>query len=180
MKKVFIHDKEFKVFIPYKKIKSVVKKIACELNRDLEGKDPLFICVLNGSFMFAAELYKQITLIHSEITFVKFASYQGAQTAGHVKQLFGLNEEIKGRTLVILEDIVDTGITLDHMLKQLEAMEPAEIKIATLLLKPDALQKEIPLDYIGMEIPNDFVVGFGLDYDGQGRNLKDLYRVKNK
>jgi hypoxanthine phosphoribosyltransferase len=180
MKKVVIHDKEFAVFIPNKKIRSVIKKIACELNRDLEGKNPLFICVLNGSFMFATELYKLITLIPSEITFVKFASYQGDQSAGHVTQLFGLNEGIKGRTVVILEDIVDTGITLDYLVKQLNAMEPAEIKIATLLLKPDAVQKKIPLDYIGLEIPNDFVIGFGLDYNGQGRNLTDLYSIINK
>jgi hypoxanthine phosphoribosyltransferase len=177
MKKIKIHDKEFRTFIPYEKIRSTVETIADRMNVDLEGKKPLFVCILNGSFMFAAELYKRIEIIDSEITFVKLASYQGDKTTGEVKQLIGLSENVKGRTVVILEDIVDTGITIDNILIQLSKMEPAEVKIATLLLKPDALLKKVQLDYVGLEIPNDFVVGYGLDYDGQGRNLIDIYTL---
>lgn len=129
--------------------------------------------------MFAAEIFKRINLLDSEITFVKLASYDGDKTSGSVKQLIGFNEKIEGRTVVVLEDIVDTGITIENILKQLERMNPKEVKIATLLLKPDALQKEVQLDYVGLEIPNDFIVGYGLDYDGYGRNLIDIYSVIN-
>lgn len=177
MKKVKIFDKEFRVFIPYERIRSAIEIMADKMNNDLEGKNPLFVCILNGSFMFAAELYKRVEIIDSEITFVKLASYHGTSTTGEVKQLIGINEAVKNRTVVILEDIVDTGITIDHILTQLAAYEPAEIKIATLLLKPDALVKKVQLDYIGLEIPNDFVVGYGLDYNGQGRNLIDIYTL---
>jgi hypoxanthine phosphoribosyltransferase len=147
------------------------------MNQDLDGEKPLFLCILNGSFMFAAELFKRISLIEAEISFVKLASYQGDSTTGTVKQLIGLNEDIKGRTVVILEDIVDTGITIENIMEQMAKLEPKEVKIATLLLKPDALQKDVQLDYVGLEIPNDFIVGYGLDYDGYGRNLIDIYSV---
>ncbi len=179
MKQVKILDKEFKLFIPYEKIRSEVEKMAEQMNQELNGKNPLFVCILNGSFMFAAEIFKRINLLDSEITFVKLASYTGDKTTGNVKQLIGLNERIEGRTVVVLEDIVDTGITIDNILKQLGAMNPKEIKIATLLLKPDALQKKVQLDYVGLEIPNDFIVGYGLDYNGYGRNLIDIYSVIN-
>lgn len=179
MKQVKIHDKTFELYIPYEKIRGVVEKMAEKMNTDFEGKNPLFVCILNGSFMFAAELFKRIDLIETEITFVKLASYSGDKTTGEVKQLIGLNEDIEGRTVVILEDIVDTGITIENILVQLRNMKPKEIKIATLLLKPEALQKEVQLDYIGLEIPNDFIVGYGLDYDGHGRNLIDIYSVIN-
>ena len=179
MKQVKILDKEFKLFIPYEKIRSVVEKMAEQMNKDLDGKNPLFVCILNGSFMFAAEIFKRIDLLNSEITFVKLASYERDKTSGNVKQLIGFNEKIEDRTVIVLEDIVDTGITIDNILKQLERLNPKEVKIATLLLKPDALQKEVQLDYIGLEIPNDFIVGYGLDYDGYGRNLIDIYSVIN-
>ncbi|QIA07027.1 hypoxanthine phosphoribosyltransferase [Draconibacterium halophilum] len=177
MKKVKILDKEFELFIPYEKIRSVVEQMAETMNKELAGKDPLFLCILNGSFMFAAELFKRIDFVESEISFVKLASYQGDSTTGRVKHLIGLNEEIEGRTVVILEDIVDTGITINNIMEQLELMKPKEVQVATLLLKPDALQKEVDLKYVGMEIPNDFIVGYGLDYDGYGRNLIDIYTV---
>ncbi len=177
MKKVKILDKEFELFIPYEKIRSVVEQMAETMNKELADKDPLFLCILNGSFMFAAEVYKRINFVESEISFVKLASYQGDSTTGKVKQLIGLNEEIEGRTVVILEDIVDTGITINNILEQLEQMKPKEVQVATLLLKPDALQKEVDLKYVGIEIPNDFIVGYGLDYDGYGRNLIDIYTV---
>jgi len=179
MNQVKIHDKTFELYIPYEKIRSVVEEMAERMNSDFKGKNPLFICILNGSFMFAAELFKRINLVESEISFVKLASYNGDKSSGTVKQLIGLNENIEGRTVVILEDIVDTGITIDNILEQLAKLNPREVKIATLLLKPDALQKQVQLDYIGLEIPNDFIVGYGLDYDGYGRNLIDIYSVIN-
>lgn len=177
MKQVKIHDKEFKLFISHEKIQSVVDGMAEKMNNDLNGKNPLFLCILNGSFMFAAELFKRIDFVESEISFVKLASYSGDQTTGNVKQLIGLNEDIEGRTVVVLEDIVDTGITIDNILLQLHGLNPKEVYIATLLLKPEALQKDVELNYVGMEIPNDFIVGYGLDYDGFGRNLIDIYTV---
>ena len=179
MKQVKVHDKTFELYIPNEKISSVVEKMANKMNKKLAGKNPLFLCILNGSFMFAAELFKQINMVETEISFVKLASYQGDSTTGKVKQLIGLNEDIEGRTVVILEDIVDTGITITNIQDQLDKLNPKEVLIATLLLKPDALQKEVNLDYVGIEIPNDFIVGFGLDYDGHGRNLIDIYTVIN-
>lgn len=177
MKKVKIHDKEFELFIPHEKIQAVVQEIADKMNTELADKDPLFLCVLNGSFMFAAELFKRIDFVESEISFVKLASYSGTKTSGEVKQLIGLNENIQDRTVVVLEDIVDTGITINKIQEQLKVLEPKEVLVATLLLKPDALQKEVDLKYVGMEIPNDFIVGYGLDYDGHGRNLLDIYSI---
>lgn len=180
MKQVQIHDKTFELFLPYEKIRATVEKIAEKINEDLAGKNPLFICILNGSFMFAAELFKRIDFVDSEISFVKLASYQGEKTTGKVKQLIGLNEKIEGRTVVVLEDIVDSGITIDNIQDQLKKLKPEKVYIATLLLKPEALQKEVQLDYVGLEIPNDFIVGYGLDYDGHGRNLIDIYSVINE
>lgn len=180
MSRVKIHDRTFELFIPYEKIRSVVEEMAEKMNVDFEGKNPLFLCILNGSFVFAAELFKRINLIETEISFVKLASYVDDQTTGKVKQLIGLNENIEGRTVVILEDIVDTGITIDNFLEQLEKYNPSEVRIATLLLKPDALQKDVQLDYVGMEIPNNFIVGYGLDYNGYGRNLINIYSVINE
>ena len=179
MKQVKIHDKTFELYIPYEKIRSVIEVMAEKMNTDFAEKDPLFVCILNGSFMFAAELFKRIDLMKAQITFVKLASYHGDKTSGEVKQLIGFNENVAGRTVVVLEDIVDTGITLDNILEQLRLLKPAEIKVATLLLKPDALKKEVQLDYIGLKIPNDFIVGYGLDYNGLGRNLIDIYSVVN-
>ncbi len=179
MEQVKILDKTFELYIPYEKLRSVVENMADKMNSDLDGKDPLFLCILNGSFMFAAELFKRISLVESEISFVKLASYHGDKTTGKVKQLIGLNEDIEGRTVVVLEDIVDTGITIENIMQQLEKLNPKEVKVATLLLKPDALQKEVNLDYVGLEIPNDFIVGYGLDYNGYGRNLINIYSVIN-
>lgn len=130
--------------------------------------------------MFAAEIFKRISLLDAEISFIKLASYSGTHTTGNIKQLIGLNEDLTGRTVIVLEDIVDSGITISDTIEQLKAKKPAEIKIATLLLKPDALQVKVQLDYIGLEIPNDFIVGYGLDYDGRGRNLIDIYKVIEK
>lgn len=180
MKKVTIIDKEFELFIPYEKIRSIVEEMAEKMNRDFQGKKPLFLCILNGSFMFAAEIFKRISLLDAEITFIKLASYSGTQTTGSVKELIGLNEDLSGRTVVVLEDIVDSGITIANTIEQIKAKNPAEVKIATLLLKPDALKTQVQLDYVGLEIPNDFIVGYGLDYDGCGRNLIDIYKIIQK
>jgi len=177
-KNVKIHDKEFELFIPYEKIRSVIEEMAGKMNNDYKDKNPLFLCILNGSFMFATEIFKRISLLDAEISFIKLASYSGTHTTGKVKELIGLNEDLTGRTIIVLEDIVDSGITIANTIEQIKAKNPAEIKIATLLLKPDALQTKVQLDYIGMEIPNDFIVGYGLDYDGRGRNLIDIYKVK--
>jgi len=179
MDQIRIRDREFKLYISNEKITSVVKDMADKMRPDLQGKDPLFVCVLNGVFMFAAELIKSINLVESEITFVKMASYKGTHSTGIIRQLIGLNENIVGRTVIVVEDIVDSGSTIENIINQLKEMHPGEIKIAALLLKPDALIKEVKIDYVGMEIPNDFIVGFGLDYDGYGRNLKDIYSVVN-
>lgn len=177
MGNIKVLDKEFELFIPYEKIRSVVDKMGEEMNRDLAGKKPLFLCVLNGAFMFAADIFKRISLLDAEISFVKLASYEGTSSTGRVKELIGLNEDLEGRTVVVLEDIIDTGITIENTIKQIQAKNAAEVYVATLLLKPDALIKEVKMDYIGLEIPNDFIVGYGLDYDGCGRNLIDIYKV---
>ena len=179
MKQVKILDKSFQLYIPYEKIKSVVEKMAEQMNRDLKEKNPLFICILNGSFMFATELFKRINLLDSEISFAKFSSYEGVETTGKVKSLIGLNENIKGRNVVILEDIVDTGITIKHIFEQIQKMEPNQVLLASLLLKTKAKEDNIHPDYVGFEIPNDFIVGYGLDYNGYGRNLIDIYSVIN-
>ena len=177
MKKIKLIDKEFKLYIPQKKIRSVVERMAGDMNRNLDGKSPLFVCVLNGAFMFAADLFKQIDIPGAEITFVKMASYHGIHSSGTIRQLIGLNESIDGRTVIVIEDIVDSGSTIEEILAQLAILKPKEVKIATLLSKPDAMIKEVKLDYVGLEIPNDFIVGYGLDYDGQGRNLIDIYSI---
>jgi len=176
MDKVRILDKEFKLFISEKRIQETVKEMARRMNKDLKGQKVFFIGILNGCFMFAADLVKHLDL-DCTITFLKLASYQGTSSTGKVKRLIGLNEDIKGQVVVVLEDIVDTGITLDFIQKQLRGYEPAEIKLATLLYKPDACRQDVSLDYVGIEIPDDFVVGYGLDYNGHGRNLRQIYTV---
>ncbi len=171
-----IRGREFELFIPNSQIRAVISDMADSMKRDLEGRDLIFMGILNGAFMFAAELIKHIPP-NCQITFLKLASYAGTSSTGTVKRLIGINEDIHHKTVVILEDIVDTGITLEHIIRQLKGYEPDQIRVATLLHKPDAYLKDIKLDYVGLEIPNDFVVGFGLDYEGFGRNLPDIYRV---
>ena len=177
MKRVKLWDKEFEVSLPYADIQLAIKQMADKMKTDLEGKETLFICILNGAFMFASELMKELELTDAEISFLKLASYIGTSSSGEVKELIGLNEVITGRTVVILEDIVDSGHTIKGVIEQLEGKGAKEVKVATLLFKPDALKVDIKLDYVGLEIPNDFIVGFGLDYDRRGRNLKDIYTL---
>jgi len=171
-----IHDKHFEPFIKFEKIDQSIDQLAQRMNAELKDTTPLFLVILNGSFMFAADLLKKIT-IPCEISFVKLSSYVGTQSTEQVRELIGFNEEITGRTVIILEDIIDTGITMEKVLDRLERMGASEVKIATLLFKPSAFQKDFAIDYVGIEIPNDFIVGYGLDYDGQGRNLKDIYKI---
>lgn len=176
MNTIQIKDKEFALSIPESKILEAVRTVGEEINRDLADKNPLFICVLNGAFMFAGDLMKTVN-VPCEITFIKLSSYEGLYTSGMVKEIIGLNESVVGRNVVVVEDIVDTGITMERILSSLKAKGANEIKVATFLQKPDALQRDIQVDYVAMKIPNDFIVGYGLDYDGYGRNLKDIYTV---
>ncbi|MBN1251097.1 MAG: hypoxanthine phosphoribosyltransferase [Bacteroidales bacterium] len=173
---VKILDKKFEIFIKSDKIDEAVKKVAEKMNEDLKNEDVIFLGILNGSFMFASDLYKQIHF-DSQISFLKLASYEGTSSSGKVKRLIGINEDIKDKTVVIIEDIVDTGHTIETILKQLSGYEPKEIKIATFLFKPNAYKSDIKIDYIGIEIPNDFILGYGLDYDGYGRNLAHIYKI---
>lgn len=176
MSKIQIKDKEFALSIPESDILAAVKRVGEEINKDMVGTNPLFICVLNGAFMFAGDLMKTVN-IPCEITFVKLSSYDGIYTTGAVKEIIGLNESVVDRNVVVVEDIVDTGITMERILSSLNAKGAKSIRVATFLQKPDALQRDIQIDYIAMKIPNDFIVGYGLDYDGFGRNLKDIYTV---
>ncbi len=179
MSNIQIKDKQFALSIPEEDIQKAVKQVGEEINRDLAGTNPLFICVLNGAFMFAGDLMKVIN-IPCEITFIKLSSYEGLYTSGTVKEIIGLNESVVGRNVVVVEDIVDTGVTMERILGSLRAKGASNIHIATFLQKPDALQRDIKVDYVAMKIPNDFIVGYGLDYDGYGRNLKDIYTVINE
>jgi hypoxanthine phosphoribosyltransferase len=174
MKKIQVKDKNFSIFIKSEEIQNAVKEVAARLNEDYKDKKPLFVVVLNGAFMFAADLYKNIT-IECEISFVKLSSYLGTKSTQIVKELIGLNENINGRDIIIVEDIIDTGITMEKMLEHLDLMNTSSVKIVTLLFKPEAFKKDYKIDYIGIEIPNDFIVGYGLDYDGLARNLADIY-----
>lgn len=176
MDTIKINDKEFAVSIPEEKILKEVERLAAQMSRDLAGKNPLFLGVLNGSFMFAADLFRRIT-IPAEISFVKLASYEGTASTGVIKEVIGLSENICGRTVVVVEDIIDTGCTMQKLLENLGTRSPESIHICTLLLKPEKLQVPLNVEYVALEIPNDFIVGYGLDYDGYGRNLKDIYTV---
>ena len=176
MSVIQIKDKRFKTFIPEEQIMKEVARVADEINRDLSGTNPLFISVLNGSFMFTADLMKHLTM-PCEVSFVKLASYEGTSSTGKVKELVCLGDDITGRTVVIVEDIVDTGLTMKQLVETLRARGPKDIKIATLLVKPDKLKVELDINYVAMNIPNDFIVGYGLDYDGLGRNYRDIYTV---
>jgi hypoxanthine phosphoribosyltransferase len=178
-KRIKVLELIFETSITEERIQGEVKRIAEEMNRDLADKNPIFLGILNGAFMFASDLFKQIT-IPCQISFLKLASYEGTTTTGSVKQLIGINQELRDRTVVVLEDIVDTGITLDTIVRQLNGYEPREILLATMLHKPEALQREVRLDYVGFEIPNEFVLGYGLDYNGYARNLPEIYTLVKK
>ncbi len=171
-----VKDKSFTVTISERAIKRQIKRIADQINRDYEGKRPVFLAVLNGSFIFAADLLREIDL-PCEISFVKLASYEGTNTTGSVREVIGLGIDITNRPVIIVEDIVDTGLTMAHMLDTLKKQNPESIDICTLLLKPSKLQVKLDIRYCCKQIPDDFVVGYGLDYDGFGRNTKDIYTI---
>ncbi len=176
MKSIIVHDKEFVKYIDAPKIDEAVSNIALRINTELAGKNPLFLVVLNGAFMFAADLLKKIT-IPCRVSFVKLSSYIGTSTTSAVRELIGLDEVLSGKTVVIVEDIIDTGITMGVTIDKLKKLEAAEVYIATLLFKPDAFRMNYEINYIGIEIPNDFIVGYGLDYDQSGRNYPDIYKI---
>ena len=178
MSSIKVKDKDFVPYLKGEAIQNRIAEIAGSINAEYEGKNPLFIGVLNGAFMFASDLLQSIN-IPCQITFVKMASYQGTTTTGSVKELLGLRESIEGKHVIILEDIVDTGLTMTKAMADLSVQNPASLEIATLLLKPDSLKKDLFLKFVGFEIPDKFVVGYGLDYDGYGRNLRDIYQLKN-
>lgn len=176
MSSITLHDKQFDIYLPEEKIQSRIREIAAELNRDYKDKRPLFIAILNGSFMFAADLFKYLT-IEAEICFIKLASYKGVKSSGNVITAIGLDQDVYDREIVIVEDIVDTGKTLNEFLPKLQHQGPSSLKIAALLHKPEATQFKLDIEYLGFSIPNKFVVGYGLDYDGLGRNLKEIYQL---
>lgn len=176
MPAIKLHDKTFDTYLSEQEIQEKVKIIAGQINRDYKDKRPLFIAILNGSFMFAADLFKQLT-IDAEICFIKLASYRGMKSSGNVITAIGLDQDLFGREVIIVEDIVDTGKTLNEFLPKLDHQQPKTLKIAALLHKPEATQFELRIDYLGFSIPNKFVVGYGLDYDGLGRNLKEIYQL---
>lgn len=172
-----IHDKEFEKFIGADEISDRVMEIAKQINKDYKEKTPLFIAILNGSFMFASDLMKEVD-IPSEISFVRVASYEDMQSSGDIKRLIGLSENIFNREVIVIEDIIDSGLTMDKMLEEFQSLGAKNVTIASLLTKPDNMKTEISVKYLGFEIEDKFVVGYGLDYNGQGRNLKDIYQLK--
>ena len=176
MSRVTIKDKSFETSIPEAEILKRIKAVATRINHDMADKNPLFLAVLNGAFIFAADLMREIT-IPCEISFVKLASYQGTASTGKVTEVMGINEDLTDRHIIIVEDIVDTGLTMMRMVESLGTRHPASIHICTLLVKPEKLQVDLDIEYAAMEIPNDFIVGYGLDYDQQGRNLRDIYTL---
>jgi hypoxanthine phosphoribosyltransferase len=173
---ITIKDKKFSVTIPYNEIINSVNEIASRINNDYKGKNPLFIIVLNGAFIFAADLLKKVDLA-CELSFVKLSSYCGTSTTNCVTQIIGLVEDIEKRDIIVVEDIIDTGITMESIINELSTKNPASVRIATLLFKPDAFTKTFEIDYICIKIPDKFIVGYGLDYDGYGRNLPDIYTL---
>jgi hypoxanthine phosphoribosyltransferase len=174
---IHLHDKTFVPYISSEEIQFAIENLAKRMADDFFEETPIFIGVLNGSFMFLSDLMKSYRGM-CEVSFVKVASYEGTASTNDVKQLIGINENLEGRTVVIVEDIVDTGNTVEELKKILKEKNVKHLKIATLFFKPEAYKKDIKLDYVGIRIPNKFIVGYGLDYDGLGRNLPDVYQLK--
>lgn len=177
MNSVQVKDKTFRPFLTKEEIAGRVAELGAQLSRDLEGKNPLFLAILNGSFVFAADLMRHVS-IPCEISFIRVSSYSGMESTGQLTEVIGLKEEIEGRTVVIVEDIIDSGFTMEGLVKSLRAKNPADLRICTLLTKPGNLKVELDIPYCAFNIPNDFIVGYGLDYDGYGRNLPAIYVVE--
>ena len=176
MSRIKLIDKVFETSITEAEIQERVKAVADRINKDMADKNPILLAVLNGSFMFAADLMRMLT-IPCEISFVKLASYQGTTSTGTIKEVIGINEDLSGRTVIIIEDIVESGLTIKRMIETIGTRAPKSIHICTLLIKPDRLTVPLDVEYAAIEIPNDFIVGYGLDYNQQGRNLRDIYSV---
>ena len=176
MNTVTLHDKTFRPFISASEIETAIEKLANEIQKDYQNLSPIFIGILNGSFLFTADLVRKFEG-DCEVTFLRMASYEGTNTTGKVNTVLGLKETLKDRHVIIIEDIVDTGNTIEKLVEELNKEKPASLKIATLLYKPKAYQKNIPINYVAITVGNEFLVGYGLDYDGLGRNLKDIYII---
>ena len=177
MKRIKVHDKYFKLYMSNQQIEESIQNVADKLNNDLKDVDtPIFLSVLNGSFMFTASLMQKIEF-QCDIVFIKLASYEGTSSSGNVKQIMGLTKSVEGKTVVVVEDIVDTGGTIEELYKILKGAGAADVKICTLMYKPGSYSKNIPVDYVANSIPNDFILGFGLDYDQLGRQYKDVYVI---
>ena len=176
MASIKLHDKTFDTYLSAEAIQEKIQKMASDISRDYKGRKPLFIAILNGSFMFAADLFRHLS-IDAEICFIKLASYKGMKSSGHITTAIGLDQDVFGRDIIIVEDIVDTGKTLHEFLPKLQHQQPASLKIAALLHKPGATVHPLEIEYLGFSIPDKFVVGYGLDYDGLGRNLKEIYQL---
>jgi hypoxanthine phosphoribosyltransferase len=179
MKRIKVLDREFELYLPSEKIGERIKEMAVEISADLKDKNPVFIAILNGSFMFASDLFRSLEF-DAQITFLKLSSYDGTSTSGSVKQLIGLNQDLKDRDVVILEDIVDTGVTLVAIIRQLGGYSPASVRVAALMYKPDACREDVAPDYYGFTVPDDFYIGYGLDYNGHGRKYEDIYVLVKK
>ena len=176
MKTITLQGLDFEPYITKQEIAAQVKRVAAEINDDLDGDDaPLFICVLNGAFIFAADLYREVNLPHSQITFIRYKSYDGMCSTGELRQVMGLQEDIEGRNVIVIEDIVDTGTTAAELMNMLAEHNPKSIKLATLLFKPNSIINQVMPDYVGFNIPSKFIIGYGLDLDGEARNLSDVY-----
>ncbi len=176
MNTIRIKDRDFAISFTQEEIRKRVKCVAAEIRRDMGGRKPLFLCVLNGAFVFAADLVRMVG-IECQISFVRLSSYSGTDSSGQVRELIGLDESVEGRHVIVVEDIVDTGLTMAHTLETLRAMRPASVDICSLLVKPGKLRAKLTIRYRAMEVPDDFLVGYGLDYDGYGRNLRDIYTI---
>lgn len=176
MNRIRLKDKEFELYIPEKQIREAVCTMAARLKTDLEGRNPLFVCILNGAFMFTSDLLKEINN-DWEITFARYASYTGTHSSAVLQEILPVQADVKERTLILVEDVIDSGFTLHTLVNRLHNQGVTDVKVATLLLKPDALTCELEPDYVGMRIPNDFVIGYGMDYDGFGRAYRDIYKI---
>jgi hypoxanthine phosphoribosyltransferase len=179
MSVIQVNNKKFQPYLTAGEIDKQIKRIGADINKEYVNKRPLFIAILNGSFMFASDLFKELT-IDAEICFIKLASYKGTRSTGHVITSIGLDEPLKDRHVIVVEDIVDTGKTLSEFLPQLNDQQPASLKIAALLHKPEAMVYPLEIDYLGFSVPNKFLLGYGLDFDGLGRNLKEIYQLINE